>query len=181
MKLKLANNLVTYGENQLLSCLTVSHTHHDISRNWTFERSLSQTLVSLLFIEAWGTRVYCEPLTTRQWEGGWIFTLGLTPGLCRKGIFQPVCKNMFIPSMWELGPFLSESRLGNAVKKQLVCRQARLVNQENYNKQSTSIVGKTRLIDIYDKSLSSSSSYRAGSTDIPDPLSPLLPIVHRPR
>ena len=27
----------------------------------------------------------------------------------------------------------------------------------------------------------SSSSYRAGSTDIPDPLSPLLPIVHRPR
>ena len=28
---------------------------------------------------------------------------------------------------------------------------------------------------------SSSSSYRAGSTYIPDPLSPLLPIVHRPR
>ena len=28
---------------------------------------------------------------------------------------------------------------------------------------------------------SSSSSYRAGSTDIPDPLSPLLPIVHHPR
>ena len=27
---------------------------------------------------------------------------------------------------------------------------------------------------------SSSSSYRAGSTDIPDPLSPLLPIVHTP-
>ena len=27
----------------------------------------------------------------------------------------------------------------------------------------------------------SSSSYRAGSTDISDPLSPLLPIVHRPR
>ena len=29
--------------------------------------------------------------------------------------------------------------------------------------------------------ISSSSSYRAGSTDIPDPLPPLLPIVHRPR
>ena len=29
--------------------------------------------------------------------------------------------------------------------------------------------------------ISSSSSYRAGSTDIPVPLSPLLPIVHRPR
>ena len=29
--------------------------------------------------------------------------------------------------------------------------------------------------------LISSSSCRAGSTDIPDPLSPLLPIVHRPR
>ena len=29
--------------------------------------------------------------------------------------------------------------------------------------------------------ISSSSSYRVGSTDIPDPLSPLLPIVHRPR
>ena len=29
--------------------------------------------------------------------------------------------------------------------------------------------------------ISSSSSYRAGSTDIPDPLSSLLPIVHRPR
>ena len=28
---------------------------------------------------------------------------------------------------------------------------------------------------------SSSSSYRAGSTDIPGPLSPLLLIVHRPR
>ena len=27
----------------------------------------------------------------------------------------------------------------------------------------------------------SSSSCRAGSTDIPDPLSPLLPIFHRPR
>ena len=27
----------------------------------------------------------------------------------------------------------------------------------------------------------SSSSCRAGRTDIPDPLSPLLPIVHRPR
>ena len=27
----------------------------------------------------------------------------------------------------------------------------------------------------------SSSSCRTGSTDIPDPLSPLLPIVHRPR
>ena len=26
-----------------------------------------------------------------------------------------------------------------------------------------------------------SLSYRAGSTDIPDPISPLLPIVHRPR
>ena len=29
--------------------------------------------------------------------------------------------------------------------------------------------------------ISSSSSCRAGITDIPDPLSPLLPIVHRPR
>ena len=29
--------------------------------------------------------------------------------------------------------------------------------------------------------ISSSSSYRAGSTDIPDPLSPLFPIVHRLR
>ena len=29
--------------------------------------------------------------------------------------------------------------------------------------------------------VSSSSSYRACSTDTPDPLSPLLPIVHRPR
>ena len=32
---------------------------------------------------------------------------------------------------------------------------------------------------VYD--ISSSSSCRVGSTDIPDPLSPLLPIVHRPR
>ena len=31
------------------------------------------------------------------------------------------------------------------------------------------------------RSSSSSSSCHAGSTDIPDPLSPLLPIVHRPR
>ena len=35
--------------------------------------------------------------------------------------------------------------------------------------------------DLALNNLSSSSSYRAGSTDIPDPLSPLLPIVHRPR
>ena len=34
-------------------------------------------------------------------------------------------------------------------------------------------------VDVWTKS--SSSSYRASSTDIPDPLSPLLPIVHRPR
>ena len=33
-------------------------------------------------------------------------------------------------------------------------------------------------LDSLDKS---SSSCRAGSTDIPDPLSPLLPFVHRPR
>ena len=36
-------------------------------------------------------------------------------------------------------------------------------------------------IYISSSSSSSSSSYHAGSTDIPDPLSPLLPIVHRPR
>ena len=35
--------------------------------------------------------------------------------------------------------------------------------------------------DLTEICISSSSSYRAGSTDIPDPLSPLLPIVHRPR
>ena len=37
------------------------------------------------------------------------------------------------------------------------------------------------LITYISSSSSSSSSCRAGSTDIPDPLSPLLPIVHRPR
>ena len=37
------------------------------------------------------------------------------------------------------------------------------------------------VIYIYIYIYISSSSYRAGSTDIPDPLSPLLPIVHRPR
>ena len=36
-------------------------------------------------------------------------------------------------------------------------------------------------VSSYNHMSSSSSSYRAGSTDIPDPLSPLLPIVHRPR
>ena len=36
-------------------------------------------------------------------------------------------------------------------------------------------LGKTRNVK------KKSSSYRADSTDIPDPLSPLLPIVHRPR
>ena len=40
----------------------------------------------------------------------------------------------------------------------------------------------TEEIRVVTRSLSvSSSSCRAGSTDIPDPLSPLLPIVHRPR
>ena len=34
---------------------------------------------------------------------------------------------------------------------------------------------------IYTHIYTSSSSCRAGSTDIPDPLSPLLSIVHRPR
>ena len=37
------------------------------------------------------------------------------------------------------------------------------------------------MIDIYISSSSSSSSCRAASTDIPDSLSPLLPIVHRLR
>ena len=44
-------------------------------------------------------------------------------------------------------------------------------------------ISKEKLF-VFQKGLStfdSSSSYRAGSTDIPDPLSPLLPIVHRPR
>ena len=44
-----------------------------------------------------------------------------------------------------------------------------VINLSNFKKE----------IEIDD--LLSSSSYRAGSTDIPDPLSPLLPIVHRPR
>ena len=38
-----------------------------------------------------------------------------------------------------------------------------------------------QIIYIYYIYIYISSSYRAGSTDIPDPLSPLLPIVHRPR
>ena len=37
------------------------------------------------------------------------------------------------------------------------------------------------LTKLYDEISSSSSSCRATSTDIPDPLSPLLPIAHRPR
>ena len=37
------------------------------------------------------------------------------------------------------------------------------------------------IINKYILDIHISSSYRAGSTDIPDPLSPLLPIVHRPR
>ena len=43
----------------------------------------------------------------------------------------------------------------------------------------TEIFCKTTLY-IYISSSSSSSSCRAGSTDIPDPLLPLFPIVHRP-
>ena len=41
-------------------------------------------------------------------------------------------------------------------------------------------VTNTTMQYIYISS-SSSSSCRAGSTDIPDPLSPLFPIVHCPR
>ena len=47
-----------------------------------------------------------------------------------------------------------------------------------------SILAELRLfltIRFDDLNLVSSSSYCTGSTDIPDPLSPLLPIVHRPR
>ena len=40
---------------------------------------------------------------------------------------------------------------------------------------------KTLFFEILHYTDMSSSSYRAGSTDIPDPLLPLLPIVHRPR
>ena len=57
--------------------------------------------------------------------------------------------------------------------KQLKNIKQTLVNNNFYNKTNWS-TNKTI-------SPSSSSSYRAGSTDIPDPLSPLLPIVHRPR
>ena len=65
-------------------------------------------------------------------------------------------------------------------------------NQMHYNYKSDEKIMKTLIhknilpTDPNKKNktyyiLSSSSSYRAGSTDIPDPLSPLLPIVHRPR
>ena len=37
-----------------------------------------------------------------------------------------------------------------------------------------------KLLEHAQSYISSSSSCRAGSTDIPDPLSPLFPIVHRP-
>ena len=59
------------------------------------------------------------------------------------------------------------------------------VKKENFEYKTTDLYFKIdrvshflrvdRLVNI------SSSSYRAGSTDILDPLSPLLPIVHRPR
>ena len=48
------------------------------------------------------------------------------------------------------------------------------INKSAYTKKVWKLIICTSYI-------SSSSSYRAGSTDIPDPLSPLLPIVHRPR
>ena len=65
-------------------------------------------------------------------------------------------------------------------------------SQENLSKAYLNISTKDYLymyanthshpyIYIYIYSSSSSLLYRAGSTDIPDPLSPLLPIVHRPR
>ena len=44
-----------------------------------------------------------------------------------------------------------------------------------------SLICKSQMVPSIAMYSSSSSSYRAGSTDIPDPLSPLLPIVHRPR
>ena len=73
------------------------------------------------------------------------------------------------------------------------CKQKKDPNLKTERKLSQ-ILGKNKnlipqtkyrqLIQHYSKLphiSSSSSSYRAGSTDIPDPLSPLLPIVHRPR
>ena len=52
-----------------------------------------------------------------------------------------------------------------------------LMNYQEYTFYLNLVANYDRNINMYDII----SSYRAGSTDIPDPLSPLLPIVHRPR
>ena len=59
--------------------------------------------------------------------------------------------------------------------KWLICHQTKYFNKQFDLFQQICFV----LNYLFYFSLS--SSYRAGSTDIPDPLSPLLPIVHRPR
>ena len=51
-----------------------------------------------------------------------------------------------------------------------------------YKTRKLEIVFQNKFISVLlAEQISSSLSYRVGSTDIPDPLSPLLPIVHHPR
>ena len=59
--------------------------------------------------------------------------------------------------------------------------QAHTHTRANVLTQSTTHTHGKSTSYLYISSSSSSSSCHAGSTDIPDPLSPLLPIVHRLR
>ena len=72
--------------------------------------------------------------------------------LVSQGTFQPILVNNQTKKLLLLNSFSSHKDIG-------ACFQE--------------ILSKTYSVNLY---ISSPSSYRAGSTDIPDPLSPLLPI-----
>ena len=64
----------------------------------------------------------------------------------------------------------------NVGPSQLKAHPNQIVCKNNYNPPNK-LTNQKHYIHTYIHT----SSYHAGSTDIPDPLLPLLPIVHRPR
>ena len=93
-----------------------------------------------------------------------------------------VISTMFQYVLW---PFQVFVELGEPSRNFKLCpllKPRKPLKKKNLNMSTSKksyiivvILAKVRTISL------SSSSYRAGSTDIPDTLSPLLPIVHRPR
>ena len=130
-----------------------------------------------------------------HWVGQSIPTLWLRPDpFCHRGLMGVRFPSMSQIDVWKLLAFdeverKTLSRNDNTKHVNMNIQGTQFPNILTCKKTFDRILKISRYIYIYiyiymevnNGVSSSSSSYRAGSTDIPDPLSPLLPIVYRPR